>query len=635
MLAAPYLEIQRLRRSGQTGHALELLKTQRPTSDEDAFEAAVLLFTAGDYRSVLNVCSGHAWRSAWAVAMSHGLIAMLAHNDAPQALVHARAALPDKAMPSAALAFCLPLLHLDGSTGEALALMDQRLEPPPRDDPFVLTAMAETAAAAQQWLRAYQLACAVTALAPTDFRALIVQSMANYEFNNFHEALGNAQRANLAGPGAPPAALPMMRNHNRLGDFYGAISAFDSMAMEAGVPAGCHVELGKAYAGLGETRRAIESFRAALAADPNLLEAVRALLKIYLDSADHAAMKAFTQQYAAQLNSDIDSVLFQGLHQLQQGHVAEAARQLRRCGEINVAQNDAYAHLPWPVPEPRLRHDYEQLDLLRRRGKLTAAGLESLRTLQPYYDQSGNPASVFAPDGAAGVALRKALCEIAYYPDPVFDGAALTGHDYPALETKYGAENIVVIDDFLTPTALADLRRFCEEATIWKVYNPGGYTAALMIKGFTPCVLLAIADELRRRMPNVIRDYPLFQAWGYKYDQRLQGINMHADFARVNVNFWITPDAACEDKTTGGMLVYNQPVPQHWTFEDYNSNPPKLKAFLKVHGTQPLRVPYRENRCVLFDSSLIHVTDEVHFKPGFENRRVNVTLLFGRARGTE
>jgi len=38
---------------------------------------------------------------------------------------------------------------------------------------------------------------------------------------------------------------------------------------------------------------------------------------------------------------------------------------------------------------------------------------------------------------------------------------------------------------------------------------------------------------------------------------------------------------------------------------------------------------------VLFDSSLIHISDEMHFKPGYENRRVNLTLLYGRARSVE
>ena len=71
--------------------------------------------------------------------------------------------------------------------------------------------------------------------------------------------------------------------------------------------------------------------------------------------------------------------------------------------------------------------------------------------------------------------------------------------------------------------------------------------------------LLAIADQMRRAMPRVIGDYPLLQAWGFKYDQRLQGINTYVDFAKVNVNFWVTPKDACEDPGTGGMVIYDRP----------------------------------------------------------------------------
>jgi hypothetical protein len=43
-----------------------------------------------------------------------------------------------------------------------------------------------------------------------------------------------------------------------------------------------------------------------------------------------------------------------------------------------------------------------------------------------------------------------------------------------------------------------------------------------------------------------------------------------------------------------------------------------------------VRVPYKMNRCVLFDSTYFHTTDDIHFKAGYENRRINCTLLFGK-----
>ena len=43
-----------------------------------------------------------------------------------------------------------------------------------------------------------------------------------------------------------------------------------------------------------------------------------------------------------------------------------------------------------------------------------------------------------------------------------------------------------------------------------------------------------------------------------------------------------------------------------------------------------VRVPYRANRAVIFDSDLFHETDRIAFKEGYLNRRINITMLFGR-----
>jgi len=42
------------------------------------------------------------------------------------------------------------------------------------------------------------------------------------------------------------------------------------------------------------------------------------------------------------------------------------------------------------------------------------------------------------------------------------------------------------------------------------------------------------------------------------------------------------------------------------------------------------QVPYKENRLVMFDSALFHKTDDFTFRRGYLNRRINLTLLFGR-----
>ena len=61
-----------------------------------------------------------------------------------------------------------------------------------------------------------------------------------------------------------------------------------------------------------------------------------------------------------------------------------------------------------------------------------------------------------------------------------------------------------------------------------------------------------------------------------------------------------------------------------------NADSATIKQYLEANQAKLVRVPYRMNRCVLFDSTYFHTTDEIHFKEGYENRRINCTLLFGK-----
>ena len=67
-----------------------------------------------------------------------------------------------------------------------------------------------------------------------------------------------------------------------------------------------------------------------------------------------------------------------------------------------------------------------------------------------------------------------------------------------------------------------------------------------------------------------------------------------------------------------------------WDFDKYNGDVDSPRAFLKSAGAKSVTVPYRANRAVIFDSDLFHETDTIRFRDGYENRRINVTLLYGR-----
>ena len=188
---------------------------------------------------------------------------------------------------------------------------------------------------------------------------------------------------------------------------------------------------------------------------------------------------------------------------------------------------------------------------------------------------------------------------------------------------------IVVVDDLLTPEALAGLQHFCRGSTVWRKVYAGGYLGAVPELGFACPLLAQIADELREVFPSIFEKHPLRYLWGFKYDSQLPGIDVHADFAAINVNFWITPDDANLDPESGGLVLWDVAAPRDWNVVKYNRDAAANRAFLAEAGAKPITIPYRANRAVIFDSDLFHKTDRIAFRPGYLNRRINITMLYG------
>jgi tetratricopeptide (TPR) repeat protein len=204
------------------------------------------------------------------------------------------------------------------------------------------------------------------------------------------------------------------------------------------------------------------------------------------------------------------------------------------------------------------------------------------------------------------------------------------GHIQEAFLT--GGQKIQVIDDFLTPAALEQVQKFCLESTVWRHPYKLGYMGAFPEDGFASISLFAIAEELQEALGDMLDGHRLWQWWGFAYDAKLPGTDIHADDADVTLNLWITPDSANLDPSTGGIKVWNERAPKDWSFDDYNSGGDRVREFLQSQNAQPTVVPYRANRAVLFEGHLFHQTDGFTFASGFTNRRRNLTFLFQRAK---
>lgn len=289
----------------------------------------------------------------------------------------------------------------------------------------------------------------------------------------------------------------------------------------------------------------------------------------------------------------------------------------------------------------KLLHDIEQLGYLIERGVLAPAYRavmdeygEALRVMAGAFE--ARYLAEFPPDLLARVAPTYNRL-LNFYDAPELPGPAVNpALDRARIEADYARNEpgLVYVDDLLTPRALQELRRFCLESTVWFDFNYShGYLGAYVEEGFICPLLAQIARELPRSFPAIFGGNPITHLWAYKYDSSLPGINVHADFAAVNVNFWLTPDAANRSSGTGGLVVWDKEAPADWDFETYNKDAGRIERFLEQTGANAVNVPYRQNRAVIFNSDLFHKTDVLDFRPGYENRRINVTMLYGNRAG--
>jgi len=219
-----------------------------------------------------------------------------------------------------------------------------------------------------------------------------------------------------------------------------------------------------------------------------------------------------------------------------------------------------------------------------------------------------------------------------YQTQNISEGCINPSKNWKDIEDEYfnSSKQIIYIDNFLSEKAIIELQKFCLLSKIWVEERRNKYLGSFSDKGFISPLHLKIAMELKKKLPKLFGKHRLGRFWGFKYDSTLgKGINIHADFALVNLNFWITPDIFNNDKNRGGLKVYDIPAPENWTFQKYNMNADEIYKLLKKNKANCVNVPYKFNRAVLFNSDYFHETDQINFKDEYEARRINITYLFG------
>jgi len=156
--------------------------------------------------------------------------------------------------------------------------------------------------------------------------------------------------------------------------------------------------------------------------------------------------------------------------------------------------------------------------------------------------------------------------------------------------------------------------------------------ATYLEDGLACPLVLQIADELRRAVPEVLGPHPLTQAWAFKAFEQSAAVAAHADDAAISVNLWLAPDGANLEQGGGGLVVCRARPPLDWEIRGYDADAAAIERFMEAHGSGSLVVPHAQNRAVIFDARLFHKSAAPRFAPGYENHRINLTLLYGHGR---
>ena len=299
--------------------------------------------------------------------------------------------------------------------------------------------------------------------------------------------------------------------------------------------------------------------------------------------------------------------------------------------EFKKKINDGFRH---EVSKNKLKHDIEQINYLLKNKLISKKFIkvkENYIKVCSALPKESEPTDIFTLSKNFTKKLGPTFNNLIYFQPPdVIERTVINKNKKIVAKSSDKIFKYMVIDNFLNKDVLNILYKYCLSNSIWNEFDyKNGYIGSFIENGFNAPLLLQISEEIRFNFPKIIKKLPLTKAWAFKCNNQMKGIKIHADFAAINVNFWVTPDNANLNKNSGGLLVWDKEAPKKWDFEKYNNNHLEIKKFLKKKKSKMKKIKYKSNRVIIFNSNLFHASDNFNFKKNYENRRINMTFLYG------
>lgn len=400
------------------------------------------------------------------------------------------------------------------------------------------------------------------------------------------------------------------------------------------------INLGNALQELDQFDNSITYYRRVIAIAPDYVAAHRNLGNVLskagqLDSAEEAYRNClrlepqFTEAY-----TDLGLVLVaNGKLDEAAKHFIEPVRAFRAIAERPLETFNEFNQFN----KTKLQHDIVQLEHLIKHKKISN---EYTALPQDYRDvlaQLGDryEGRLSELQTSASPQLLKSYNRILYHEASArIEGGALSPDLNAAdIEKKYldNPNGFTSFDGLLRDEALQSLRAFCLNSTVWSLFDYEDELEANLLTGFSSPLIFQIAADIKKAFPNIIGSHPFTSCWAYKYFKNKSGLGVHCDDGAVSINFWITPDQANNNPNAGGLVLWNKKVSRDYLGEMTEQKQQQFQQVIAEPDAQSFRVPYRCNRAVLFNSNVLHGTDTIDFKPGYENNRINMTFLYGKS----
>jgi tetratricopeptide (TPR) repeat protein len=403
--------------------------------------------------------------------------------------------------------------------------------------------------------------------------SLVAAAAVHYQAGRLGDAQASYQAALTLAPGDPAIIHNLGVIAAAQGKQQDAIALFEDVIGRQPRYVSAHYNRALALLALGQAKASIEGLSRTCALQPEHYGAHRALGFLWLSEGDRGrALDHFARTYELRRGEDRSDLAAKSLTHATRAKLLHDAEQLHflakrsRDGQRFNALARAYEETAQEVAEQVEKLSDRQIDRLG--------------------GDYNTPINVRGAPELAGRAVseRSDL------------GVLMRGFR----ESRTGA---IYFDDLLTPEALQRLKSYLLESTIWHDFSHiGGFVASYLEDGLACPLILQIADEIRSTFRDVLGEHPLTQAWAFKGLQAGSAVDVHADDAAISVNFWITPTEANLKPGEGGLIVGLVPPPEGWQLKGYDSDQERIVAFLEQNPHDRLRIPYRQNRAVLFES---------------------------------